>query len=130
VWGDAFALLLPFLQRGTYSGVCCKILSSDFVVRFCPQTFSSTFIQPSAKSTRKRVLGTNQRSRAHLIIPLSTGGATTTIVPLRTTGGMARASTSSIAPAKMLPALLLEDTEKHQLLFLRMPYLWLRSRLK
>jgi glutathione peroxidase-family protein len=55
-------------ERGTYLGVCqqfCRqILSSDFVSRFCPQNFSSTFIEPSAKATRARVLGTNQRSRA------------------------------------------------------------------
>jgi hypothetical protein len=44
------------------------ILSSDFVVRFCPQNFSSTFNEPSAKPTRARVLGTNQRSRARLIM--------------------------------------------------------------
>jgi hypothetical protein len=53
---------LPFLQQGTYLGVCqhfCgQILWSDFVVRFCPQNFSSTFIEPSSKPTRVRALGT------------------------------------------------------------------------
>jgi hypothetical protein len=57
------ALLLPFLQQGTYLGVCqhfCgQILWSDFVVRFCPQNFSSTFIEPSAKPTGACALGTN-----------------------------------------------------------------------
>jgi hypothetical protein len=34
---------------------CEQILLSDF----CPQTFSSTFIKPSAKPTSARVLGIN-----------------------------------------------------------------------
>jgi hypothetical protein len=41
-------------------------LSSDFVSRLCPQNVSSTFIEPSAKTTRARVLVINERSRARL----------------------------------------------------------------
>jgi hypothetical protein len=47
-------------------------LSPFFVLRLCRQIlstkrFSSTFNKPSAKPTRVRALGTNQRSRARLI---------------------------------------------------------------
>ena len=52
-------VVLNFLQRGTYLGVCrhfCgQILSSDFVhIRV-----GNFFIEPSAKPTRARALGTN-----------------------------------------------------------------------
>ncbi len=60
-------LLLAVCERGTYLGVCRPFLWADYVGRFCPQNFSSTFNEPSAKPTRVRALGTNQRSRARLI---------------------------------------------------------------
>jgi hypothetical protein len=54
-----FRQLLPFFV----DRFCEQILSSDC----CPQNFSSTFIKPSAKPTRARVLGTYQSSRTHLL---------------------------------------------------------------
>jgi hypothetical protein len=44
-----------------------QILWSDFVRRFCPQNLLSTFIEPFAKPTHPRLLGTNQCSSARLI---------------------------------------------------------------
>jgi hypothetical protein len=56
-------IALPFLQPGTYLGICRPFLSSDFVSRFCGQILSTKlfkyFIEPSAKPARARVLGTN-----------------------------------------------------------------------
>jgi hypothetical protein len=43
----------PFLKEVHIS--CELILSSDSVVRFCPQNVLSTFIEPSATNKRKRV---------------------------------------------------------------------------
>ena len=56
VCGDVFALLLPFLQRGTRLGVCqkfCgKILWADFVHKLFKY-----FIKPPEKLTKTGLLG-------------------------------------------------------------------------
>jgi hypothetical protein len=51
-------------ERGTYLGVCHHILWADFVHK----TFQVLLSLPSAKPTRARMLWTNQRSRAQLIM--------------------------------------------------------------
>jgi hypothetical protein len=63
-----FRRLSAILSSDLVVRSCGQILSSDSVDRFCLLKLLSTFIEPSAKTTRARVFGTNQRSRARLIM--------------------------------------------------------------